>query len=139
MKRAIKSPGGFTLLEVVVALAVVSVSLTMIYRAISSSARNTGTTDDYYRALQIAESRMSLLSAQSRTAPFDSGLVGDRFRWETRIQEYLSPLDSSLASGNRNLLETSGVRPYLLSVSVSWGDFGRRKVSLATVRLLEDR
>ena len=117
---------GFSLLEVIVTLAVLSISLTVLFRVFSSVTMTTGVTSDYYSALKIAETRMSLLSAKAGS--FSSGTVGDYYHWRSKMERYSTGPDSPLASGQSLLDTDSAMSPYLLTVSVSWGSKRQRKI-----------
>lgn len=126
---------GFTLLEVVVTLAVLSVSLTVLYQVFSSVARGTRISSDYYQALQIAESQMALLSARVSDYGGASGVVDGYFRWKTSASAYRAPFDSPLAGDALISAAERRQRPYLLTVNVSWGDGTGRELELNTIRL----
>lgn len=54
---------GLTLLELLVAFAIMALSLGMLYRAMGSSARSVADVDRYQRAVVLAESLLSLRDA----------------------------------------------------------------------------
>lgn len=114
-----------------VTLAVLSISLTVLYQVFSSVARGTHLSADYYRALEIAESRMSLLSTEAGTVGGSSGVIDNYYRWQTSIQIYTPPFDSPLASDSFDRRQQT----YLLSVNVSWGDARKHNLELNTIRL----
>ncbi|TDG15234.1 type II secretion system protein [Seongchinamella unica] len=129
---------GFTLLEVVVTLAVLSISLTVLYQVFSSVARGTRLSADYYRALQIAETQMALLSARIGTQGGRSGTVDDLYHWKTRVQHYRPPADSPLAGDRLVSAAELGQQSYLLTVTVSWGQATDRDLELQTIRLEDE-
>ena len=133
MRRANCPSPGFTLLEVVVTLAVLSLSLTALYRIFSSVTMTAGMTAHYYEALKIAETRMGLLSANVSTS--SSGSINGFYNWKSRVERYAMASDNPLA-GAQSIIETdSATMPYLLTVSVSWGEGKKREVTLNTIRL----
>jgi prepilin-type N-terminal cleavage/methylation domain-containing protein len=58
-----RSQGGFSLIEVVVALAIVSLMLGTIYQVSNGAVRSTVRTDNHLRALAMAQSRLAEASA----------------------------------------------------------------------------
>jgi prepilin-type N-terminal cleavage/methylation domain-containing protein len=135
MHRSEYNPGGFSLLEVIVTLAVLSISLTVLFRIFSSVTLTSGLTSDYYQALKIAETRMSLLSAKAGSSIGGSGTVDDYYQWKSKVERYTPAYDSPLANSQSSLDTDSATRPYLLTVSVSWGTNKKRELELTTVRL----
>lgn len=62
--RTSQSQNGFSLIEMVVALAIVALTLGTVYQISSSSSQSTIKTDNYLRALAVAQSRLAEISAQ---------------------------------------------------------------------------
>lgn len=135
MRRGERNLAGFTLLEVVVTLAVLSISLTVLMRLFSSVTSATHSHSDYYQALKIAESRMSLLAANAGPSARGSGTVDDYFHWKSHVEVYRAESENPLSNTGYSA-DTQGMStPYLLSVAVSWGEGKSREVELTTVRL----
>ena len=61
--RGLRRQKGFSLIEVVVALAIVALMLGTIYQVSSGAVRSTVRTDNYLRALATAQSRLAEASA----------------------------------------------------------------------------
>ena len=62
-RRFPRSQTGFSLIEVVVALAIVALMLGAIYQVSNGAVRSTVRTDNYLRALAMAQSRLAEASA----------------------------------------------------------------------------
>ena len=130
-----KGCSGFTLLEVLVAMSVLAISITVIMRVFSSAATSTQVMDDYYHALQLAESRMAMLLTERNPLGTDSGEENQRYRWRTVVTEY-RPDSDSLMFGNSLLNDPENeFIPYHFYVSVTWGHIRERSFELDTIRL----
>jgi len=118
---------GFSLLEVLVAFAILSMSLGVLYQAFSNSLRNVGASGDYSRAMIIAEARLAEAMADVPVNEgSDQGEVDDRYQWKLTVQRYEYD-DEGI---------TSQFTPYQVQVVVTWQD-GRhsREYELSTLRL----
>ncbi|MEH6576284.1 MAG: prepilin-type N-terminal cleavage/methylation domain-containing protein [Amphritea sp.] len=131
-----KSEKGFSLLEVLVAFVVLSVSLGIILQIFSLSTRITRTAETQQQAVLLAESKMAeLLSEQFIEPGRDNGAFDDRvhegvmadLRWQTEVSEYEFPDEPPV--------DNPSLVPYLIEVSVSWGDAEGQEITLSTVRL----
>ncbi|MEM7569578.1 MAG: prepilin-type N-terminal cleavage/methylation domain-containing protein [Pseudomonadota bacterium] len=111
---------GFTLLEVIVALAVITMTLTSVMQIFSGGLRNAITADDYVTALAQAENQISRVGAD---VPVQAGFMSGQFengnRWERRI--------GSAGPAGR-------LQRYDVTVTVFFGDDNRR-VRLSTLVL----
>tara|TARA_R110000822_G_scaffold59736_35_gene149232 strand:- start:8493 stop:8915 length:423 start_codon:yes stop_codon:yes gene_type:complete len=126
---------GFSLLEVIVALAVLGICVSVILRIFSGVTGATRIVDDYAQAVEIAETQMALLVAQDNPLGADTGMVGDYYRWNTQVKEF--KLDSNsplLGPGSFTDLEAVYL-PYHYKVAVSWGDKKKRQLEISTIRL----
>lgn len=77
---------GFTLIEVLVAFSILSLTLAAVFALLSSGTRNTRISDEYSKAVVLAESKMAELGV---TDPLRTGLTRGRFNstytWEMRV------------------------------------------------------
>lgn len=127
---------GFSLLEVIVAFAILIMCVSVIMRIFAGSVSTTAITADYYRATQIAESKMAELKVFSRKGEYrDSGAIDGKFRWRMDAEPYLNAArDAEFAVVPADDAVT-GVTLYQLNVSVVWGALATREITLDTLAL----
>lgn len=118
-----RANGGFTLLEVLVALALLAAGLLGLLELLSGSLRLSGGARDVTAASLYASQRLEEALLAPRPAEGEeSGLFGDTYRWTARTVF---------------LPEAEGqpFRPARIEVTVRWDDAGReRAVSVAATR-----
>lgn len=117
---------GFTLVEVIVALAMLSIGLGIALGLISSSLRQTANAERMAEASSLAQSLMDEVgidlpvNAGERDGQFPNG-----FRWHLKILPY----------GDNGEREEWPVGVYTVSTEVAWGEgTGRRVFELKTLR-----
>src|SRR5262249_38679021 len=123
--RAANQKAGFTLVEVIVALAILALSLNVILPAISDALWRTGEAEAQAEAASLAR---SLLAQAGSAMPLNNGAAAGQlengFRWRLSV----SPYDTAN--------QLTPVRGYLVSAEVSWDDARQeRSVVLTTLRL----
>ena len=129
MDRSGHHSAGFSLLEVLVAFVILTMTFTVLFKIFSTGTRNIFVSADYSKAVMLAESQLAA-SGISETLELGEewGEWGERFRWHRLIKEY-QPWDEEKA------LRTP-VSSYLVTVEVHWGPEGeKRHVTLSSVRL----
>lgn len=120
--------GGYSLLEVVVALAIAGTALAGLLQAVGTQAHHTALARQYAAATALAE---SMLARTGREIPLRSGTrrgrFDDTFRWRRNVEIH----ETTPGPG-----PAPPVTPYEVTVTVSWqtGD-RRREVTLRTLRL----
>jgi general secretion pathway protein I len=121
---------GFTLIEVIVALAVVGLALGAIAGVFSNGLLGHQVAADADAALALAEERLALTEATEILRPgASSGRFADRFDWQTTI----APFDDAPDPAPRPAIS---LRLYRIAVSVAWRDGHRsRQLALSTLRL----
>lgn len=115
---------GFSLLEMVVAVAILGISLGMLYRAAGGAVRSVSTTEDYVYAVTMAQ---SLLANHSQVPPEGVALRDTSqsdYRWEVTSQPLLGVNDA----------ETD---LHKIDVLVRWGQELPREVHLSSVVLVK--
>ena len=120
-----RGEAGFTLLEVMVAMVILSVAVVTLIQLASQGLRLLRLSGEHQEAVMLAD-------RLSRTGPItseevESGEEG-QYQWERRTRLVTVPDDLSLPGA-------PGPRLLALSVAVRWG--GGRRVEVATLRLAQ--
>jgi len=126
-KGAKVSQGGFSLLEVVVAFAILALSLGVLMQIFSRAMNTTALSGTYSRAATLAEARLNLVGLE---IPLELGVHSgdpeDGFAWQVSIEDYYP----------EELTWEVELQPYLVTSIVSWDSAeGTRQVSLTSLRL----
>ena len=117
--------GGFTLLETLVALAVLSISLGVIYQIFGTSMRNMQYAKEYSQAQLLAESKLSELGKgiPVKEGAFE-GTFAEKYRWKMEV----SPLPVNV--------EEDEVRAFKVDFKVLWTSSHKdRAINIHTYRL----
>jgi general secretion pathway protein I len=100
----IKNPGGFTLIEVLVALVIITIALTSVYRLQSDTFRMSGDTRFYTLAPLLAQGKLAEIEREglknASDASGDFGLDYPGYTWMVRIEDVRSDL---IQDGKYNL------------------------------------
>jgi len=127
---------GFSLIEVLAAFVILALVATALFRLFSASLNNASASEEWSRALQVAESQLeTAAAAQPLREVADSGTdETGHVRWETRVAYYVTQnVDPDLERASESL----GSRLFKISVDVKFdGANGReRTLSLATIKM----
>lgn len=119
---------GFSLLEVLVAFAILAISLGVLLQVFSTGLRSATLAEDYSKATLHAQ---SLLAALGTETPLAEGLVegqiDDRFYWRSTVTLFSDDTEQPV--------DFPGTA-YRVGVEVLWDDPGRtRSVMLESLRL----
>ena len=115
---------GFSLLELLVAFAIMGMALAMLYRVTGNSARSVGDAAQYQRALVLAESLHGLRESVPAQGWNEEGESGG-FHW--RVSS--APQATAVARAN-----PTAVALHEVVILVSWTDGDRpRQVEVATL------
>ena len=118
---------GFTLVEIVVALAILALSVTVLLGVISDGLRRTDLAARTAQATSLAQSLLGRLGTELPVQQGEtSGELAGGFRWQARIEPY----------GDNADRDQWPVGAYHVSVDVAWGaGDAERSVTLTTLRL----
>lgn len=114
---------GLSLLELLVAFAIMALSLGMLYRAMGGSARSVGDVERYQRAVLLAESILSLRDAVPEQGWNQAGESAG-YQWRVNSAPY--------ATG----IEGPNIPPlHQIAIVIAWSDGERsRSFELSTLR-----
>ena len=118
---------GFTLLEVIVALAILGIGFALAMELLAAGVRSAKASEDYTQAVLLAGQKMAEVAVtRNLTGSADTGEFGGGFRWASEVQ----PLEQE---------EELPGRLYSVRVRVSWlGRRGEKSVDLRTLRMVVD-
>jgi general secretion pathway protein I len=124
-----KKQQGFTLLEVLVAFAIMGVALGTLLQTFAMGLRNTALSEEYTQAMLHAESVLAGLGVEEPLTEGDlSGKLDDKYAWRGSVSVYEEPEGPELPD--------NGLIPYHVQITVYWQDESHeRSVSLETLRI----
>jgi len=123
-----KNEQGFSLLEVVVALAIMAGGFLVVLNLFSASVQSVDFSGQYLKGVTLANSKINELEILNFEPDEYSGSFKNEesYRWEVDIAPYDSPLNDS----------DSGIQLQKVLLKVFWEDRGQtRNVELATLHL----
>ena len=125
---------GFTLIEVIVAFAVLALALTLLLGTLSGATKQVRWADDAGRAALHAQ---SLLDQTGVGAPLQPGqregeFEDGRYRWTLQVEPWRDQ-----AAQDAALIDPGASRLMRLTLAVQWGEGGpRQQLQLQTLRLV---
>ena len=125
---------GFTLIEVIVAFAVLALALTLLLGTLSGAAKQVRWADDAGRAALHAQSLLDqtgvgeALQPGQRDGEFEDG----RYRWTLQVEPWRDQV-----AQDPTLIDPTASRLMRLTLAVQWGDGGpRQRLQLQSLRLV---
>lgn len=125
MRRSVRRHRGLTLLELLVAFAIMAMSLGVLYRVMGGAARSVDDMEGYQQAVVLAQSILALRDAVPEGGWNQQGVSG-RYHWQVTSAPYPTPV--------------SGAGPQVpvlheVGISIYWERGGReRRMDLQTLR-----
>lgn len=113
------SASGFTLIEVIIAIAILGISLVMVMQLFAGGLRAARTSCDYSRAVIHAKEKME---EKTEYPVQDSGVFDDGFKWETEVESYKE-------------LEDNPYKLVKIKVRVMWPDVMKNSKTVELVGL----
>ncbi len=123
--RSSDDKDGFTLLEIVIALAILSLALPTLLRSFTEAAKGQALAENRTTALYLLKFRMAAIEAEGYPdIGEEEGEFGEdsRFRWHSEVQDVESD-------------EIEGLR--LVTVSVTWQERGKERLISTSTYLAE--
>lgn len=126
---------GFSLLEVLVAFAILALSLGVLMNIFSTALRGVGLGEEYSKAALLMEARLAALGSELPIeVGVQSGSAGDsegqQFHWQLTISPY-GEADQFQALGELEVFQ--------VDLAVDWGEDEaggkRRRIAVSTLRL----
>lgn len=105
---------GFSLLELLVAFAIMATSLAMIYRAVGGSVRNVFSIEERQKAVWVVESVLAQIDGVPERGLALEGQTQE-FRWTVRTVPY-----------GKGVTDPTAQRLHEVVVTVAWGEFERQ-------------
>lgn len=133
---------GFSLLEILVAFAILSLSIGVLLRIFAGGGHLSKTADDYYRAVITAETLMTELGVETPLRPgVTQGTTETGFRWTVTVSPYpINPQLLGAQAGGPMMNNPSGFLPFWVELAVEWGpEEDPRAFTLESLRLVMDR
>ena len=119
---------GFSLLEVIVALAIMAMGFVTVLQLFSGSIRSVSLSEQYLKGTSLAHSKLGALEVNNYSVTEFEGTFPDekKYRWELEVSPHTSPLNS-----NENNIQLSEVL-----LKVLWSDSNKiRNIELSTVKV----
>ena len=121
---------GFTLIEVLVSLAIAAIGMALFLSATGMGLQNNAIADQYIQATRLAQSHLATVGLSLPLRPgVRSGDDEGGFRWQIRIS-------APLAQARSREEQSSSPMLYPVEVDESWqSGFSRREIALRSERL----
>lgn len=125
MRQGGARQSGLSLLELLVALAIMAMAMGVLYRVLGTSVRNAVLLHEQQRAVALAQSLLALKDAVPENGWRASGESAG-FRWETRTEPYATAISSA---------QPDLARLHSVFIAVHWGEGAQaRTLELHTLR-----
>lgn len=124
---------GYTLIEVIVAFAVLAVALTLLLGTLTNASRQVHWSTDAGRAALLAQGLLDDIDTDGalREGERDGSLEDGRYRWTLRVRRY----DDGTRAGQP--VDANAPVPMTLDLTVEWGNAGpRERIELHSLRLV---
>jgi len=133
------SQKGFTLLEILLAIVILGVSLTVIMQQFSAGLRIAHSSKTYTTAISYAKQKLEEFQLQQEIEETEeSGSFDDGYSWRVTIVPYEDYLEEEEAGEDEDLFELLPLEMYRLDSVVSWMEGDKEKsVLLSTLKTVK--
>lgn len=121
---------GFTLLEMLVAFVILSLTLAILMQALGTSLRSAAQAEQFLRATTLAGTMMANVGHENDIREGEAhGNIDDIFRWRQTVKPYVhNPASAATVQ--------PGVAPYQIELTIAWGEAGQEHaIKLTSLRL----
>ncbi|MFA5984566.1 MAG: type II secretion system protein [Methylococcaceae bacterium] len=113
---------GFSLLEILIAFAILGISLGILLKIFSSGSIQAAASEDYTSAVQLAEALMARTGADIPLQVSElSGLENQKYLWYLSIQPYVLASATTSAKNNHDAVPLP-VQLFKVRVSIRWDE-----------------
>ncbi|QIL21810.1 prepilin-type N-terminal cleavage/methylation domain-containing protein [Thermomonas sp. HDW16] len=127
-----RAQGGYTLIEIIVAFAILALGLTMLLGTLSGATRQVRQAGDAGRAALHAQSLLAEFGELPLPGARDGELEDGRYRWRLDVEPWNDPAPRN----GPQRIDPNAARLLHLQLQVEWGEGGpRQRVQLSSLRL----
>lgn len=124
---------GYTLIEIIVAFAILALGLTLLLGTLSGATRQVRNAGDAGRAALHAQSLLDEFGNLPQPDHREGGLEQGRYRWRFDVEPWRDPAPGSAASP----VDPNGARLLHLRLQVEWGEgMPAQRVEATSLRLV---
>jgi general secretion pathway protein I len=125
--------GGYTLIEIIVAFAILALGLTLLLGTLSGATRQVKQAGDAGRAALHAQSLLAEFGELPQPGMRDGEFEGGRYRWRLDV----APWNDPAPRRGPQRIDPNAARLLRLHLQVEWGEGGpRQRVQLSSLRLV---
>jgi general secretion pathway protein I len=137
--KPIASQKGFSLIETLVAVMILSISLVVVMQLFSGGLKSNKISNDYMYGIFHAREKMEELLLTEELLPGSfSGDFGDGYQWQAAI-DFIGGLDGELNGEEDSIAEKLPVSTMSIRLDVSWLNGNREKHFILSTTALTDR
>jgi len=150
MRYRIQCQKGFTLLEIMVAMAIMAIALVTVIQLFSGALRSAKVSNDYSLAVMGAKEKMDEVLAVNtldefeeliKTGEFENDLLKG-YQWEiSELEPYdIPPGLSTDVEEESGVFDDLDFKLYKVSVRVSWASgMHEKEVKFSTIKMMEEK
>lgn len=126
------SSRGFTLIEILVAISILSISLVVIFQLFSGGLKSSRLSDQYTRGIFHAKEKMEeILLSTEFAEEVSEGEFEDSFRWKSKIV----PIEQAEEEASKLPFNT-----YNIKVDIFWDEgYKEKRFSISTMKVVEKK